>query len=83
MNEIVCLKVYHKDQFLVRFFQVFINDIFHFVQNRTIYNYANNNTVLYSDNDIDKVVKSLEADNFNQINWFSILLRLILKNFRQ
>jgi hypothetical protein len=41
-------------------FNVFINDIFHFVQDSTIYNYADDNTLSYSDTNINTVVKTLE-----------------------
>ena len=44
-------------------FNVFINDIFHFVQKSTIYNYADDNTVSYSDHNLDKVFESLEYFN--------------------
>ena len=36
-------------------FNVFINDIFHFVQDSTIYNYADDNTLSYSDTNINTV----------------------------
>ena len=55
-------------------FNIFINDIFLFVQNSTIYNYADDNTVSYFDYDINKVVNTLEADSLKLINWFSINL---------
>jgi hypothetical protein len=50
-------------------FNIFINDIFLFV-----HNYADDNTVLYCDYDINKVVNTLEADSLKLINWFSINL---------
>ena len=52
-------------------FNVFINDIFHFVQDSTIYNYADDNTLSYSDTNINTVVKTLENDSINLIDWFS------------
>ena len=52
-------------------FNVFINDIFHFVQDSTIYNYADDNTISYSDTNINTVVKTLENDSINLIDWFS------------
>jgi hypothetical protein len=55
-------------------FNVFINDIFLFVQNSTIYNYADDNTVSYCDYYINKVVNTLEADSLKLMNWFSINL---------
>jgi hypothetical protein len=48
-------------------FNVFINDIFHFAQDSTIYNYVDGNTLSYS----DTVVKTLENDSINLIDWFS------------
>ena len=50
---------------------VFINDIFHFVQDSTIYNYADDNTLSYSDTNLNTVVKTLENDSINLIDWFS------------
>ena len=55
-------------------YNVFINDTFLLVQNSTIYNYADDNTVSYCDYDINKVVNTLEADSLKLINWFSINL---------
>ena len=52
-------------------FNVFINDIFHFVQDSTIYNYADDNTLSYSDTNKNTVVKTLENDSINLIDWFS------------
>ena len=51
-------------------FNVFINDIFHFVQDSTIYNYADDNTLSYSDTNTNTVVKTLENDSVNLIDWF-------------
>ena len=53
-------------------FNVFINDLFHFVQDSTFYNYADDNTLSYSDININTVVKTLENDSINLIEWFSI-----------
>ena len=52
-------------------FNVFINDIFHFAQDSTIYNYADDNTLSYSDTNINTVIKTLENDSINLIDWFS------------
>jgi hypothetical protein len=52
-------------------FSAFINDIFHFVQDSTIYNYADDNTLSYSDTNINTVVKTLKNDSINLIDWFS------------
>ena len=51
--------------------KVFINDIFYFVQESTINNYADDNALSYSDTDINTVVKTLENDSINLIDWFS------------
>ena len=59
-------------------FNIFINDIFLFV-----HNYADDNTVLYCDYDINKVVNTLEADSLKLINWFSInLMKAIPDKFQ-
>jgi retron-type reverse transcriptase len=64
-------------------FNVFINDIFLFVQNSTIYNYADDNTVSYCDYYINKVVNTLEADSLKLINWLSInLMKAIPDKFQ-
>ena len=39
-----------------------------------IYNYADDNTVSNCDNDIDVVIKTLENDSMELINWFSLNL---------
>ena len=39
-----------------------------FCTKSTIYNYADDNTVSYSDPNLDKVVESLETDSLNLIN---------------
>ena len=53
---------------------LFINDIFPFVKDSTIYNHADDNTVSNCDNDIDVVTKTLENDSMELINWFSLNL---------
>jgi hypothetical protein len=57
-------------------FNVFINDIFLFVKDSTIYNYADDNTVSNCDNDIDVVTKTLKNDSMELINWFSLNLKI-------
>ena len=49
-------------------FNVFINDISHFVK---IYNYADDITLSYSDTNIYTVYKTLEYDSINLIDWVS------------
>jgi hypothetical protein len=36
-------------------FKIFLNDIFYFIKNSDLYNYADDNTLSYSDHDINKV----------------------------
>lgn len=52
-------------------FNIFLNDIFNFVKNGILYNYADDNTLSYSDTDINKVVEILEQESLNLIHWFS------------
>ncbi|KAK3093996.1 hypothetical protein FSP39_022688 [Pinctada imbricata] len=52
-------------------FNIFINDIFLFVQNATLYNYADDNTLSHSDSDPQKVVSALVNDSSTLIDWFS------------
>ena len=39
--------------------------------NPSVYNYADDNTLSYSDTNINTVVKTLENDSINLIDWFS------------
>ena len=52
-------------------FNIFINDIFHFVQNSNLYNYADDNTLSFSDKNLDTVKQTLENDSMTLIQWFS------------
>ena len=49
---------------------MFINDIFYVVNNSTIYNYAEDNTLSYADYDIKNVVQNLESDSLKMLDWF-------------
>ena len=51
-------------------FNVFLNDIFHFVLKSTIYNYADDNTVAFIHKDFDFLKTVLEAYSLNRISWF-------------
>jgi hypothetical protein len=42
---------------------IFLNDIFHFTTNTTLYNYADDNTLAHADDNIDKIVENLEKDS--------------------
>jgi hypothetical protein len=41
-------------------FNIFLNDIFHFTTNSTLFNYTDDNTLAHADDNIDKVVEHLE-----------------------
>ena len=51
-------------------FKIFINDIFYAVNNSTIYNYADDNTLSYADYDIKNVIQNLESDSLKMLDWF-------------
>jgi hypothetical protein len=42
---------------------IFFNDIFNFVEESILYNYADNNTLSYSETELNKVVDVLEKDS--------------------
>ena len=43
-------------------FNIFFNDIFNFVEERFLYNYVDDNTLSYSDTELNKVVDILEKE---------------------
>ena len=51
-------------------FNIFINDIFHFVKSCSLYNYADDNTVSCSDNSLENVIGKLSEDSVLLIRWF-------------
>ena len=51
-------------------FNVFINDIFYFVIQTFIYNYADNNTVSFIHKDLHILMSVLEQESINLIKWF-------------
>ena len=51
-------------------FNIFINDIFHFITHSKIYNYADDNTVSYWHREVNILKKTLEKDGLTLINWF-------------
>ena len=53
-------------------FNIFINDIFHFVQKSKLYNYADDNTLSNASCSIPDLVRTLEEDSLSLIKWFSI-----------
>ena len=51
-------------------FNVFINDIFYFIHDSVLYNYADDNTLSYVNADCDKLKTVLESDSEKLIDWF-------------
>ena len=51
-------------------FNIFLNDIFLFVENTKITNYADDNTPYAIESSIEKLIKSLEHDTTLLLNWF-------------
>lgn len=52
-------------------FNIFLNDIFYFVKEGSLYNYADDNTLSHSDSNIEGLVNTLENESAILINWFS------------
>ena len=52
-------------------FNIFINDLFFFVKNCSLYNYADDNTLSKSGNSLQDVISALEEDSNYLIQWFS------------
>jgi hypothetical protein len=52
-------------------FNVFLNDIFNFVKEYKLYNYADDNTLSHSGPDLDGSVKSLVKESAILIDWFA------------
>jgi len=48
-------------------FNIFINDIFHFVQESNLYNYADDNTLSFAHHNLDIVKSTLENDILNKM----------------
>ena len=55
-------------------FNIFINDIFYFIEHGTLYNYADDNTLSYADQDYNTLINVLEKENSILIEWFNINL---------
>ena len=53
-------------------FNVFINDLFLFIENCKLYNYADDNSLMYSSPDLDCIFTNLQIDCKNAINWFTV-----------
>ena len=52
-------------------FNIFLNDIFYFIQNSILYNYADDNTISKFHHDLKTVIETLENDSQILIQWFS------------
>ena len=51
-------------------FNVFINDIFYFVDQSSLYNYADDNTLSFATPDFNKLISVLQAESNSLIDWF-------------
>ena len=51
-------------------FNIFLNYIFNFVKESNLYNYADDNTLSHSGNNLEGLVKILENESTILINWF-------------
>ena len=63
-------------------FNIFINYIFMFLDDRcTIYNYADDNTISYHDQDLVQVIRTIETSTKTAMEWSrQIICRQILPN---
>ena len=52
-------------------FKVFMNDMFLFMERCNLYNYADDNSIIYSSPDIETVILNLKNDCHNAIQWFT------------
>ena len=53
-------------------FNVFINDLFLFIDKCKLYNYADDNSLMYSSPDLNCIFANLQIDCNNAIDWFSV-----------
>ena len=51
-------------------FNIFLNDIFHFIEHCILYNYADDNTVSCCDKNLEGLVYKLVKDSMQLIQWF-------------
>ena len=51
-------------------FKFFINDIFYFIEYGTLYNYADDNTLSYVNDNYEKLIDILEKESSVLIDWF-------------
>ena len=53
-------------------FNIFINDVFFFLDKAKIANFADDNTAYVIENDVMELLKTLESETFSILNWFRI-----------
>jgi hypothetical protein len=53
-------------------FNVFINDIFLFVKNESLYNYADDNTLSFCSPEFDLLISTLKSESKILIEWFRV-----------
>ena len=53
-------------------FNIFINDIFFFLDKIKIANFADDNTIYTVENDIMELLKTQESETFSVLNWFRL-----------
>ena len=53
-------------------FNVFINDLFYFIENCTLYNHADDNSISKAAPNLDAVLSGLTYDGNNAVQWFDI-----------
>ena len=53
-------------------FNIYINDIFYFVDEEFLTNFADDNTLYEIDTDIKEIISKLETDTIRLLNWFEI-----------
>ena len=64
-------------------FNVFINDLFYVVDKCSMYNFADDNTLTFTHQNLNVLKKVLEEESPSLIQWFtSSFMKLILINFK-
>ena len=54
------------------FVSYFINGIFFFINNGTLYTYADDNTLSFCNPDYDILISTLESESVQLIHWFKV-----------
>jgi hypothetical protein len=53
-------------------FNIFINDLFYFIDKCSLHNYADDNSLSVSSSSIETVLSSLKHDGANAVHWFAV-----------